>query len=386
MKKILKYNNFLYIAVHIFIGIDTFNRLQGDTKRLLIFGSIFLIIALNNYIRFKYFNGDKYFLSMLIYMTLSALLIYNVSGYSDIFSFMIIYELILFTEGPRSKIFIILAISNFLFLNIFRYFTLNELFSMRFWEENTLDILMSIIFVGTYSLVLASYKALRKEKHKVDKLNKELGESYNKLIEQSKKLEELTIEKERTRVAGEIHDSLGHSLIALSMNLDVAEKIIGDDIDKTVELISKSRDLTEESMANLRKAVYTLKEEADLPLVTRLEDTINNIESTGIVDIDLNLDGDIENLPIKHKNIVYNSVKEMITNSIRHGEASRIGIRIEVKANKLKVEVEDNGRGCSNLIKGNGLLGIESKISEMNGELFYKNLEEGFYIEIKALI
>lgn len=333
MKKILKYNNFLYIAVHIFIGIDTFNRLQGDTKRLLIFGSIFLIIALNNYIRFKYFNGDKYFLSMLIYMTLSALLIYNVSGYSDIFSFMIIYELILFTEGPRSKIFIILAISNFLFLNIFRYFTLNELFSMRFWEENTLDILMSIIFVGTYSLVLASYKALRKEKHKVDKLNKELGESYNKLIEQSKKLEELTIEKERTRVAGEIHDSLGHSLIALSMNLDVAEKIIGDDIDKTVELISKSRDLTEESMANLRKAVYTLKEEADLPLVTRLEDTINNIESTGIVDIDLNLDGDIENLPIKHKNIVYNSVKEMITNSIRHGEASRIGIRIE----KLKL-------------------------------------------------
>ena len=386
MKKFLKYNNFLYIAVHIFIGIDTFNRLQGDTKRLLIFGSIFLIIALNNYIRFKYFNGDKYFLSMLIYMILSALLIYNVSGYSDIFSFMIIYELILFTEGPRSKIFIILAISNFLFLNIFRYFTLNELFSMGFWEENTLDILMSIIFVGTYSLVLASYKALRKEKHKVDKLNKELGESYNKLIEQSKKLEELTIEKERTRVAGEIHDSLGHSLIALSMNLDVAEKIIGEDIDKTGELISKSRDLTEESMANLRKAVYTLKEEADLPLVTRIEDTINNIVSTGIVDINLNLDGDIENIPIKHKNIVYNSVKEMITNSIRHGEASRIGIRIEVKANELKVEVEDNGRGCSNLIKGNGLIGIESKISEINGELFYKNLEEGFYIEIKALI
>ena len=124
MKKFFRYNNYIHIIAHVFIGLDIFNRTKANINNLLIFMGLFLLITINNHLRVKYFyrDGNKLFLSMFIYMILSNILIYNIGGYADIFNFMILYELILFTEGNRSRIFIILlssnenAFSNILFL------------------------------------------------------------------------------------------------------------------------------------------------------------------------------------------------------------------------------------------------------------------------------
>lgn len=385
MKKFFRYNNFLYIAVHIFIGLDLFNRTKENLNSLLIFMTIFLIVIINNYMRSKYFYQDhrKLFLSMFIYIILSGVLIYNISGYTSIFSFMILYELIIFTKWRRSGIFIALTIFNITFLSILRLSSLKEILSQAFWQENSIDIAMMFLYIAFYLFALVGYSELRIEKAKVDKLNRELELSYNKLIKQSEEIEKLTITRERNRVAGEIHDSLGHSLIALNMNLDVANKIIDKDIIKTKELINKSKILSKESMENLRRAVYALKEDSHVLLKEKIEEIIENLQSTGIVKIELNLDEEIESLPMEYKNIIYTSIKELITNSIKHGKAEMINIDIKVENNNINISVKDNGLGCSNLVKGNGLMGIENRLNGISGKINYDSMDDqGFSIEI----
>ncbi len=106
----------------------------------------------------------------------------------------------------------------------------------------------------------------------------------------------MTIEKERNRVAQEIHDNLGHSLVALNMNLDVISNILDKDMEKSKELIDKCQDLTQDSMDNLRYAVYALRDEnISQGLIKSIEKLVHNIEDENKLKININIDKEIEN-------------------------------------------------------------------------------------------
>jgi signal transduction histidine kinase len=385
MKKVYKYNNYLYIALQIFIGIDVIYRCKSNINNLLIFTGLFLVIVINDYLRGKYFYKSikGYYSSVLISMIISMILEVNIDGYVDIYFFMILYELILYTEGKISRLLISLEMISFLTLIVFRTISGEQIGTIEFWQKEILDIVMISMGLFFYSLSLFGYKILKKEKREVDRLNKELELSYDKLKEQSEKIEELTITKERNRVAEEIHDNLGHSLIALNMSLDVADKIIDKDINKAKDLINKAQILTKESMENLRKAVYALKEERPTTLRNSIEKIIDNIESTGKVKITLDIDEKSEELLPEYKDIIHNSVKESLTNSIKHGKADKVNICIKLDKDEIRINIKDNGFGCSNLVKGNGLLGIENRFRDYGGEVIYESKEnEGFEIEL----
>lgn len=385
MKKIYKYNNCLYIALRIFIGLDIIYRCRNNTNNLFVFFGLFLIIVTNDHLRGKFFykNIKKYYISIFSSMIIGLIIAFNIEGYIDVYFYIILYELILFTEGKISRFFISLEMIFLLTLIFFRIQPTKDTRLLRFWKENILDIMMILLGLFFYCLTLFAYKALRKEKREVDRLNKELELSYNKLKEQSEKIEELTIAKERNRVAGEIHDNLGHSLIALNMNLDVVEKIIDNDLSKAKELIYKSQTLTKESMENLRKAVYALKEESPKTLRDSIKKIVDNIEATGNVQVNLDIDEKVEELLLEYKDIIYTSIKEALTNSIKHGKADRINIDVELGEDEVIIGIRDNGLGCVNLIKGNGLLGIENRVSKFRGNVNYFNEEnKGFLIEL----
>lgn len=346
MKKIYKYTNYLYRALQIFIGLDIFFRCKDDFNNLIIFLGLYLIIIINDILRVNYFYKSikKYYLSIVLTMIISLVMEFLVDGYMDIYFYMILYELILYTEGKISLFLVVLQILAFLSLIAYRL-GLRDLGSIQFWQENILDIAMIFMFIFFYSLSLYSYKILRKEKMKVDKLNKELELSYIKLKEQSEKIEELTITKERNRLAREIHDNLGHSLVALNMTLDVAEKTMDKDFERAKELIRKSQKLAKDSMENLRRAVYALKEEGHESFIKSIKEVVENIESTGMVVIRLNIEDESENLIPEYKEIIYFAIKEAITNSIKHGKAEEIKIELEV-GKYVKLSVKDNGVGC----------------------------------------
>jgi signal transduction histidine kinase len=389
MGKLNRYNFYLYIALRILIALDIIYRCRGNITNLLIFLGLFLFIVINDNLRINYFYKDvkKYYLSLLLSMIISIILAFTIYGYIDIYIYIIFYELISYTEGRISKLFVGLEISLLFLLLMFRTISGEEIRNLEFWKENLIDILMVLLGLFFYLISLFTYKALRKEKKEVERLNQELKLSYNKLKEQSEKIEELAIAKERNRVAGEIHDNLGHSLVALNMNLDVIEKIIDRDIVKAKQLASKSHILTRESMEELRKAVYALKEEGSSTLIDSIEGIAANIEGTGEVKVILDVDEKVEDLLPEYKNIIYISIKEALTNSIKHGGAKEISINIKLGKNEVLVSIEDNGLGCSNLVKGNGLIGIEDRINKFGGDVTYNGKDkEGFKIDLSLPI
>ena len=194
MNKLRKYNDYLYIALRVLIVIDIIYRCRNDITFLLICLGLFLSVVINDQLRVKLFYKvkERYYLSLFVSMIISAIVAYSVHGYIDVYLFMILYELILYTEGKITNIFIGIELIIIIFLITLRSISIEEIRNIRFWQENLLDIMMTLLGLFFYSISLFSYKALRKEKREVDRLNKELELSYDKLIEQSEKIEKLT--------------------------------------------------------------------------------------------------------------------------------------------------------------------------------------------------
>jgi len=72
-----------------------------------------------------------------------------------------------------------------------------------------------------------------------------------------------------------------------------------------------------------------------------------------------------------------------IVGEVKHEKAEIINIDIKTENNNINISVKDNGLGCcSNLVKGNGLIVIESRINGINGKINYDSMDQGFSIQI----
>lgn len=387
MNKLLRYNGLIAISVRILIAADIAYRCRNNIKELIVYLACFLIILANDHLRIYKLYKDyrKYFASIFISMLLSGFLSISINSYVDIYLFIILYELILFNQGKIASLLTIFEILFVIFLVAFRSeVSIKEIFNIEFLKDNFIDIFMFVIYISFYSISLLSYKALRKEKRRVEELNKELEQSYNKLEEQSKRIEELVITEERNRIAADIHDNIGHTLVALNMNLDVAENLIDKDLEKTKEILKRSKNLAKDSLNDLRKAVYALKEENPGSFTDSIKRIVDNVESTGKIKVNLSLDEEANESLSKYKDLICTSIKEAITNSIKHGKASEVYINMEIDKDNACIKIKDNGLGCHTFTKGNGLLGIENRIHNIGGKVNYSSKEEkGFEIGIE---
>lgn len=373
MKKWQKYFEVIRYSLYMtFIAIIIAN-FYDDLGNLILYLSLFLFAITNDYLRYKdIIKSDmKYYLSVAISIFIGGILRHFVDGYMEIYLYVIMVEIPWIINKKAVKVLYTLDVLTLLFVDLYRSSILNDISIIDVIREDFMGLVFKLLMISFISVSIFSYVALVVERNKVLKLNKEI--------------EELTISKERNRIAQDIHDNLGHSLVALNMNLDVISNIIDDNKDKAKELLIKCQHLTKESMDSLRKAVYTLKEE-DLSrgLIGSLKALIDNINETSKIDISYHIDESIENVPLELKSIIYTTIKESLTNSIKHGKSTEIDIVLNVSY-EIRLEIKDNGIGCKNIVKGNGLMGIENRIYKINGHVEY-NTEEGKGFEIRAII
>ncbi|WP_129730843.1 sensor histidine kinase [Ectobacillus funiculus] len=208
------------------------------------------------------------------------------------------------------------------------------------------------------------------------------------MIEAHAKLKEITIVKERTRIAQEMHDSIGHSLIALRMHLEFAENMIEANPQKAGEAIVKAHDFSQKSIKELRKAVAVLKDQSvnsQIDLEELLNDMIESLQTSGKLKFTLNFDKEVESGNQDMKNCIYNSVREAVTNGLKHGKAQQFLINITKSSEKIRVIVEDDGEGCSQIKKSHGLQGIEERIGLLNGKVSFSS-EKGRGFKLLAEI
>jgi signal transduction histidine kinase len=208
----------------------------------------------------------------------------------------------------------------------FRFFTLSL----------TLVFGLSLIFV---LLLMNSLLSERKSRE-------ELAVANEKLRQYALRIENQATLEERNRIAREIHDSLGHSLTALNLQLETALKLASSNPDKAQSFLTRAKELGSKALQDVRNSVSTMRSH---PLQEKtLEQAIDILAQefqrhTGIVlTCVLNVD---YQLSMEVNTAIYRIIQESLTNISKHARATRVDLEISLSRGSLLLIIQDNGRG-----------------------------------------
>lgn len=181
-------------------------------------------------------------------------------------------------------------------------------------------------------------------------------------------------EQERKALSRELHDEIGQLLTALRMELGNLERAQGarglesdPHLDQAKKLAESTLRSTRDIAMGLRPAMLDI-----LGLGPALEWQAREYSRRYNTPIQLEVDGDLRDVPDPHRTYLYRIVQEGLTNCARHANAKNIHVRLEDTNGTLAVVVEDDGVGFDQdggVAYGLGLLGITERVRELCGEV-----------------
>ncbi len=215
------------------------------------------------------------------------------------------------------------------------------------------------------------------------KLNQELR-MKNYLAERNARMEE------RETISRNIHNSVGHTITAAVMTLDAAEMLVDVDAGKAKERMITAKERMKEGLSAVRLAVRVLDKESqsvqpedflrELSAVT--ESFMMDTELTVVTDVDVI--PELQSIPKEHTEFLTGAVQELLTNGVKHGNATRFLISVTADSAHLQVRVKDNGTGDFSeenmemkIREGFGLKKMLSYVKKCGGDARFTN-ENGF--------
>ena len=180
--------------------------------------------------------------------------------------------------------------------------------------------------------------------------------------------------EERTRLARELHDSLGHRLTVAVVQLEGAQRLIPNKPDQATEMIATMRDELKSALADLRLTVTAMR--APIPENQRLESALLALsesfqQNTGLA-THFVPPQDFPVLPEAYRLAFYRAAQEGLTNIQRHANAQNACIQINADRANLTLIVEDDGRGFDQHTQNNhgaGLLGLRERAEGLGGQI-----------------
>jgi signal transduction histidine kinase len=188
----------------------------------------------------------------------------------------------------------------------------------------------------------------------------------------NQRIEEMAILEERNRIARDIHDSLGHALVALNIQLETALTLWQDAPERAYAFLAEAKQLGSEALQAVRQSVCDIRSE---PLQGQLlEEAIAALvqefhHTTGILPeyrIDLS-----HPLCNQVNTAIYRIIQEGLTNIYKHAQATAVNIALQTTPDYLLLMLQDNGSGfqVSQNRTGFGLQGMRERTSALGGQL-----------------
>lgn len=225
----------------------------------------------------------------------------------------------------------------------------------------TLIILLVIIIAYQY------YSRLKLKKEK---------ELHEEIIKQQQIRSKAVLEaeeKERNRIAKDLHDGLGQQLSAIKLLIQSEKQYPEEQTDKkSQENITK---LIDDAITEVRVISHSMMPNALLKhgLIIAVREFVHNVTSSGTLKIDLQIVGLNERLEPSIEIAIYRILQELVNNTIKHAKADTISIQfVNHNDGNLNIIFEDNGIGYdtqSESSMGMGLRNIQSRIQYLNGKI-----------------
>lgn len=168
---------------------------------------------------------------------------------------------------------------------------------------------------------------------------------------------------ERERISRELHDTLGHHLTALSLNLEAARHLVRDD---ALVQIQRAQAVTKLLLGDVRGVVTTLRGEDPIGLVHALKTLVEGVPTP---QIHLMVPEDLTVSDPVYAHTLLRCVQEIVTNTIRHAAATNLWIELSSTDSGIVIHARDDGRGAKQVLPGHGLIGMRERLENVGGTL-----------------
>jgi signal transduction histidine kinase len=236
-----------------------------------------------------------------------------------------------------------------------------------------------IVFVVVFTRVAASEREVRTE----------LAKANQQLRDHAAQVEELATIKERNRLAREIHDTLGHYLTVVNVQIGAARAILAQDEPRALDHLAKAQTLTQEGLAEVRRSVAALRASPteSRPLTEALAKLVEQWQAAGM-NARLDVAGMVRSLTPQAELTIYRAAQEALTNAGKHAKATRVGITLgygdDGDDDSVRLRVEDDGVGSADSQGGFGLLGVRERVQLLSGEMHVRTeIGGGFALEVE---
>ena len=354
----LRYLEWLFLAVHLILAVtDGYNQLWFS---LLVY-SVFVVYSFN-------FNRDRSLRWRQGYIWSAMLLIIG-ANFADVSLDMLLYLYIaksFFLVGGKRTIWLTsLTGIGWVASECYSEVRVEQLNSVRFEPpfgvgnyslqsifvfSLGLYVAVSIFVFFFCSVIVTEYKSRKRAEA---------------LAEQ---VEILAINLERTRIARDIHDSLGHTLTNLDIQLKVARKLRDRDSNKAWQAMDKASLLSAQCIEDVSHAVQTMRR-SDFNLNRALGNLVEQIRNERVIQIQWEIN--LPQLSLSTSHQIYCVVKEGLINIQKHSAASKVLFQGYSTATEIVLKLNDNGVGFDpqGVTSGFGLQGILERVQAIKGRL-----------------
>lgn len=235
---------------------------------------------------------------------------------------------------------------------------------------NFLDIINLLFFILFLMIYIANEvqenERMTQELIMVHQINHEL-ENYAAVSEK------IAEDKERKRLAREIHDTLGHALTGIAAGVDACIAMIDINPEATKKQLMVISKVVRQGIVDVRNSLNKLRPGAleQHGFKGAIENMIE--EFTSVSDLTISLDYRLDKVDFENtkEDILFRVIQESVTNAVRHGDATHIDISLYIEDNSLYLKIQDNGQGCEEIHYGFGLKQMKERLGMINGKVAY---------------
>jgi len=294
----------------------------------------------------------------------------------------------------------LLLLVTVLFLTICAF---NGFFSLPFNTDAISSIIgLSLSFYGTTALALVMHTLLG-ERYKRNRLlqelaqaNTELAIAHQKLAETAAQEQELAILRERTRFAREMHDTLGHALVLVTVKLEVAQRLRERDPERCGRELEATQGIVRESMNNLRASIANLRSPTleHEPVCRALSNFAREMEQRTGIHVVYDISPNIDRLPEQVEETLWKVGQEALINVEKHAHAHMLTLHLCRQDARVLMRIEDDGIGLPCFMMKDaayespeghyGLNGMRERVEGIGGSIQMKpGQEHGTVVEVE---
>jgi len=254
------------------------------------------------------------------------------------------------------------------------------------WEWRFSNVLLFGLTLVFALLLINALIAERQSREQLEIAHDKLAITHEQLRHYALRIEDQATLQERNRIAREIHDGLGHTLAAQTIQLNNALLFWKSEDEKALEFLKQAKQLESEALLEIRKSVSVLRSNPlqGLSLESAIDKLLQDFQRMTAIEVSNSI-----RLPVllsqELNTTLYRIVQESLTNIHKHADATMVTVGLQEQAGQIYLSISDNGKGFdpAQNTTGFGLQGMRERVAALSGQFaIYSASDNGCRISV----